>query len=282
MTEEYELSGGILRIHPGMRYVRGQSFAGREDIEKIIIPEGIGFFEEEAFSECPNLTEVSLPEGLVNIGVAAFADCGNLKTVNVPSTVKTIEDGAFLGCGALESISFPGSLEEICDLAFQETGLRAVSVPAGVKRIGEEAFFGCGELRRADVLGVDTLISLNAFGSCYMLTEGFIAPGFPVEESSSAELLYSMLWCSCPDRHSRETSHRAERFIRNNESLVMERVFKYNNIPALEGITERRLLKKENVDSYVRQALELQLPELTAMLLRLKEQLGTTEGEFEL
>ena len=282
MTEDFRLSEGTLLFSDSLRYIKGQQFAGREDIRRVILPPNIGFLEEEIFAECANLEEVVFSEGLVNIGVADFTSCESLKRLVLPSTLRRIEEGAFLSCTSLESILLPEGLEEIADLAFQDTGLTEVSIPASVARIGEEAFFECPKLCRADVLGADTKIGINAFGSNYALIEGFMAPGYPEERSASAELLYTLLWAGCPDRHGPETSARAERFIRSNEALIMERIFKFNNIPALTGLAERHLLSPENIDGYVRQAFSLDSTEITALLLAAKGTGRNTGEEFEL
>jgi len=282
LTNGFQLTEGVLTFAPGTLYIRSQQFAGSEDIVKVIVPEGVGFIEDEAFAECENLREVSLPEGLCSIGVAAFASCGSLTKINLPSTLRSIGDGAFLFCISLSEISFPQGLEEISDLAFQSTGLMRLSIPASVRRIGEEAFFGCEELCHADVLGEDTVIGVNAFGSNYKLISGYIAPGFPGEDSHSAELLYSLLYCSCPERHSEATRLRAEAFIRSRESLVVERVLKMNNIPAVTGLVSRQLLSAHGADEALKSALSAGQTEISALLLRLKSSVHSDEGDFEL
>lgn len=282
MEDNYILSGGTLTVLPEAKYLRAQQFAGREDIEKVIVSPGVGFMEEEVFMECPNLREAELPEGMINIGIAAFANCPVLSRVTLPSTLTQIQDGAFLFCESLTAVTLPERLEEIDALAFQGSGLTAVTVVESVRSIGEEAFFQCDSLVHADVLNPHCSIGENAFGSCYGLQEGYMAPGYPEERSNPAELLYSMLWCSCPDRHSEETCRRAERFIRQRESLVMEKVLKYNNVPALTGLVERGLLDPANIDAYLQTALEEHLTQLSALLLRAKGAGRNTEEEFEL
>lgn len=281
MIKDFEITDGILRVNSSVTYIRSQQFAQRGDFRKVILPAGVGFMEEEAFAECGELEEAELPEGLVNIGVAAFASCEKLRKINVPSTVKQIEQGAFLFCGELSRIELPQGLEVIGELAFQESGLERVSIPPSVTLIGEEAFFGCPALTHIDVLGERTEICQNAFGSDYALLDGYIAPGYPAEDSRSALLLYSLLWCTCPERHTIATCTKAERFIRENEALIMEKVLKLNNIPAMTGLASRKLIKRENIDSYMRLALENGQTEITALLL----QAGggeITDGDFDL
>ena len=282
MTNDFQLIDGVLTIAPGTRYIKSQQFSENPDIRKIIVPDGVGFLEDEAFAECENLEEVILPEGLINISVAAFASCVSLRKINIPSTVKSIEDGAFLFCTSLQSIEFPEALEQIADLSFQESGLERVSIPASVRRIGEEAFFECEGLRHVDVLGEDTVICANAFGGNDNLISGYIAPGYPEENSGPAELLYALLWCSCPDRHKIETSRRAERFIRSQESLIMEWVLKTDNVPAMTGLAQRALLSADCVERSLRETLRSGQTELSALLLKLRSVSTASEEEFEL
>lgn len=282
MTNDFQLTDGVLTIRPGTRYIRSQQFSENPDIRKLIVPEGVGFMEDEAFAECEALEEVILPEGLIGISVAAFASCVSLRSINIPSTVKSIGDGAFLFCTELRELVLPAGLEEISDLAFQGSGLESICVPESVLSIGEEAFFECENLCHADVLGENTRIGLNAFGSNYALHSGYMAPGYPEENSGPAQLLYTLLWCSCPERHKESTSRRAEEFIRGSEGLIMERVLKMNNIPAMTGLAERKLLEPRNVDGYLKTALQEGLTEISALLLRAKGSAGDMEEEFEL
>ena len=282
MTEDFQLVDGLLTIRDGVQYLKSQQFAQNPDIVSVFIPDSVGFMEEEVFAECENLKEVRLPSGLVNIGVATFVSCIRLESIVLPSSIKTIDDGAFLFCEGLKSINLPNGLESILQLSFQNTGLESITIPETVRKIGEEAFFECESLTEVNVLGKNTVIGKNAFGSNYKLIKGYIAPGYPEEDSPPAEMLYSMLWASCPSKHEETTSTRAESFIRNNESLVMERIFKYNNIPALNGISERRLLEPSHIDAYVKTALELGMTEVTALLLKAKGEERNNEGEFDL
>ena len=272
----------MLTFSDNVRYLKSQQFAGRADIRSVIIHPGIGFFEEEVFAECPQLEEVSLPEGIINIGIASFTSCTALKRISIPASVRDIEEGAFLDCESLSQVTLREGLERIADLAFQNCGIEEIRIPSTVGEIGEEAFFECPRLRRADVLGENTIIRQDAFGSNYNLIEGYIAPGYPEEQSAAAELLYTLLWAGCPDRHSERISARASEFIRKNEKLIMERIFKYNNVPAMTGIAGRKLIEPGNIDLYVKQSLELELPEITALLLSAKGRGRNIEEEFEL
>lgn len=282
MTNDYQLNDGVLTVAPGTAYIRSQQFAQRDDIREVIIPQGVGFMEDECFAECPELERVILPEGLINIGPASFADCPKLRSINIPTSVVSIDSGAFIFCGELKSIVLPEGLETVSEYAFQNTGLETVTIPATVRSIGEYGFFSCEELRRADILGADTEIGMDAFGCDPRLVEGYIAPGYPRNADSAAELLFTLLWCSCPERHSAAICARAERFIGEHQSVIMEHILKENNLPAMTTLAQRSLLSARTIEESLEKTLISGQTELTALLLKAKNIVGAQEGEFEL
>ncbi len=267
MTSALAADNGLLTVPEGTRTLPDEAFAGREDIVRAVLPASVERFGEEVFSGCVNLREVALPAGLRELGPAAFVNCAALETAELPPGLESVGDGAFLYCAALRKLTLPETLRRIGAMAFWGSGLEEVSVPAAVEEIGESAFWDCAALRRADVLGGGARIGENAFGSCWSLTEGYMAPGYPERADAPAELLFTLLWCSCPERHGAATAARAERFIRANEALVWERVLKYDNTAAMTGLARRRLLRPENIPGYVRAAAEAGRTELTALLL---------------
>ena len=260
---------GTLYFPEGERAVPLEYMAGREDLRELILPEGVEI-----------------------VGAGAFAECESLCRVSLPRSIRIIESGAFMGCRALSELTFPEGLEEIGEGAFWGCGLRRVSLPRSVKSIGEHAFWENEELRRADVLNSEARLGKDVFGSCYHLREGYIAPGYPPEdavdpsrfcraERGAGELLYSLLWCSCPEKHTAEVTARAEAFIRKNQGLVMEWILRENNTAAMTAIADRQLLDADTVDGYVRAALENRQTELVALLLRAKGQ-RREKDEFDL
>lgn len=282
MTGDYKLSDGVLYIAPGTQYIRSQIYCTKNDVKRIVIPEGVGFMEDECFAECGELESVSLPEGLINIGPAAFADCPSLSEINIPSTVKSIDTGAFFSCTALTSAALPEGLETVSEMAFQESGLESIIIPESVTAIESAAFFSCDNLRHADVLNRNAAIGQDAFGSSYALIEGYIAPGYPECCDPAAELLYTLLWCSCPEKHGEAVCRRAEAFIRAREELIMERVLKYNNIPAMTGLAKRGILSGGIINTALQAALRDGQTEITALLLEAKNAAASAEEEFEL
>ena len=211
---------------------------------------------EGSFVEDPEISSLIIPEGITDIGELAFYGCANLREV-----------------------SFPSSLRYIREEAFGESGITEAMLPAGLELIEEKAFFNCESLRRINVPGISTVVGSDAFGCCDHLHEGFIACGYPEKTRHHEELLYTLLWCSCPEKHTADTSKRAEDFIHKYEELIMEWIIKYNNVPAMSGIASRNLLCG-NISSYIIESNLAGTNEITALLMSIKGH--AEEGEFEL
>ena len=203
----------------------------------------------------------------------------SIVSVVIPEGVTDIGEVAFFGCSSLKQIVFPSTLRSIREEAFGETALTELMFPPGLELIEEKAFFSCEDLRKIDVPGCGTVIGSDAFGCCDLLHEGYIASGFPEGIRHHEELQYTLLWCSCPERHSAETCARAEAFIHKYEDLIMEWVIKYNNIPAMSGISRLGLLNGDT-DRYISDANRAGRSEITALLMSMRG--GFDESEFEL
>lgn len=282
MIKDLIVNDGTLVIPPDLGSIPDSSCAGREDIRRIVFPPTIYSIAPEAFAECTALEEVVFPESFLHVSAAAFLNCTALSRVVLSKNLVSIEEGAFLGCTALKQLQLPDTLESIGEMAFWGSGLEEIVIPQRTERIAENAFWDCAALRRADVLGSSTVIEKNAFGDCPSLTEGYIAPGFPQDESAPAQLLYTLLWCTCPDRHTQQTAERASAFVQAKEDLIMEKIIKTNNTAALAGLVSRKLLDPAHIDEYIRVCAQEGNTELTALLLQEKGSAVRAEEEFEL
>ena len=259
MIKALETNDGTLIIPEGFEQIPESACTGREDIRRVILPQSVYSIGPEAFAECTALEEVVLPDSFLHISAAAFLNCSALTRVKLSRNLQSINEGAFLGCTALKTLDLPNTLEFIGEMAFWNSGLEEIAIPTSVKQISE-----------------------NAFGNCPLLTEGFIAPGYPEDDSPPAQLLYTLLWCSCPQRHSPETAQRAAEFIRQQEGLMMERILKSRNAAALNGIVSQGLLEPSHVDGYIQECAKIGATELTALLLQAKHRTSNMEEEFDL
>ena len=115
--------GAIITVHDGTKIIEKGKYAGRGDIEKVVIPEGVVEISEEAFIFCDQLISVTLPSTLKKIGKSAFQDCVNLSEITIPEGLEKIGDAAFCNCLSLEVPSLPETVK-VGDMAFHHTKVK--------------------------------------------------------------------------------------------------------------------------------------------------------------
>ena len=138
-------------------------FAFCDEIESIVIPEGVVAIGESAFINCYMLKNVSLPEGLEIIGPSAFARCSSIEEIDLPESIKEIEGWAFAGCSSLKKIYLPVGLEKIGSGAFSKCkSLESVVIPDTVTELQARSFEECESLRSIVLgKGIKSLPSIN-------------------------------------------------------------------------------------------------------------------------
>ena len=121
--------------------------AGKKDIKKYIIPEGVTIIAEYAFSECSSLESIVIPNSVTSIVDNAFSRCSSLNSINIPEGVTSIGYSAFSGCSNLESITIPSSVTTIEGRTFLKcSSLESIEISDSVTSIGGYAFYGCSSL----------------------------------------------------------------------------------------------------------------------------------------
>lgn len=96
---------------------------------------------ETDYDDLDNIEKIIIPEGIKRIGSNAFIGCKGLKEVVLPSTLTEIGEKAFQYCSNLEKIKFNNGLETIGHLAFSRTNKKELStIPSSVKFIGKYVF----------------------------------------------------------------------------------------------------------------------------------------------
>ena len=106
----------------------------QNDLNKIIISNGITTINDYAFNGCTNLKEVNLPNSLKYIGSNAFNGCNALEKIILHNGITTIKNYAFYGCNNLKEVYLPKGIETIGNNVFDSTALIFVeeeSCPSG-------------------------------------------------------------------------------------------------------------------------------------------------------
>ncbi len=75
---------------PGGIPIPGEIFRNCENLQSVVIPEGITIIRSEAFAFCPALTSITLPSTIREIAEQAFYSCSSLTTITIPNTVERI------------------------------------------------------------------------------------------------------------------------------------------------------------------------------------------------
>ena len=108
--------------------------AHRDEIQTVIIEEGVTAIADYAFRNCVNLESVSFPAGMNPAAIRP-------QTAQMGATLKTIGEGAFLNCSGLTEITLPASVTDIGDGAFMYcTGLEQITFTGDAPTLGEDCF----------------------------------------------------------------------------------------------------------------------------------------------
>lgn len=160
-------------------------FRGYENLESVIIPEGIRVINHEAFAGCTNLREVTIPSSVRFIVQDAFEDCEKLEKVyicDLEAWLKIDFDGyeanplyyahnLYLNGKQLTDIEIPKLATKIDMYAFcGMSSLKSVTIPFGVTSIDNHAFSGASSLESLIIPCSVTEIGAGAFSGCDKLT----------------------------------------------------------------------------------------------------------------
>lgn len=128
----------VVEVPDGIVEIKDSAFWGwwrsNDNVERVILPEGVKTIGNGAFEYCPSLSEINIPmsvktisasafeqcafeeihisDGVIFIGAEAFAGCSYLREIYIGSGVKEIHSRAFQKCKNLETIYYNGTEEE--------------------------------------------------------------------------------------------------------------------------------------------------------------------------
>jgi len=69
-----------------------------QDIQTVIIEDGVTSIGSYTFYNCNSLTSASIPNSVTSIGSYSFSKCTGLTSITIPNSVTSIGEFAFFGC----------------------------------------------------------------------------------------------------------------------------------------------------------------------------------------
>ena len=143
-----------------------------EEVNDLVIPEGVAGIGNGAFMNCSYLTSVTIPESVNIIGEYAFNNCSEITSISLPTNLSSIGYSAFAHCSGLTNISIPEGITSISEFTFNDcSGLTSIVIPESVTRIGHGAFAECNSLTTITIPNKVTFIDNFAFSYCKNLTD---------------------------------------------------------------------------------------------------------------
>lgn len=165
-------------INEGVTNVGKHAFLLFSKLKDVKIASTVEIIDVAAFEECTALTEITLPEGLKEFGEEAFYGCSSLTSISIPENVTSLPGYIFQGCESLKHIDL-GNVREFGAQAFQYCGFETFEIPDGTKTLSENMFFSCRNIKYIEVPASVEVVESGAFYYCEMDTIKFLGDTFP-------------------------------------------------------------------------------------------------------
>jgi hypothetical protein len=165
-------------INEGVTNVGKHAFLSFSKLKDVKIASTVEIIDVAAFEECTALTEITLPEGLKEFGEEAFYGCSSLTSISIPKNVTYLPGYIFQGCESLKHIDL-GNVREFGAQAFQYCGFETFEIPEGTKTLSENMFFSCRNIKYIEVPASVEVVESGAFYYCEMDTIKFLGDTFP-------------------------------------------------------------------------------------------------------
>ncbi|MBR1392268.1 MAG: leucine-rich repeat protein [Ruminococcus sp.] len=187
-----------LIFEEGIREIYG-SYNLLPNLKKVTLPGSQMYLSWNAFSGCENLEEVILGDGIENISYMAFSGCPKLKKLTVPESVTFIAWNAlegtpfieelrkannglailngilFNGVEAKGDVVIPKTVKVISPYAFIESSLTSVEITGDLEMLPYGTFMNCTQMKKAVIRGnVDGFENMSmGFVEVYDEEEGY-------------------------------------------------------------------------------------------------------------
>ena len=143
-----------------------------EQIQTVVIEDGVTTIGSIAFQDCSQLREVELPDSLTSIHSSAFYRCSALEQIELPSSLTSINSYAFSNCNSLRELIIPDGVSYISNSCFNGcTALEQVELPENAISLESSAFAGCTSLQSITIPDGVKSIQINCFVGCTALKQ---------------------------------------------------------------------------------------------------------------
>ena len=144
----HNIKDGVFVIPKNIVSIESCAFNACDNLETLVLHDGIKFIAPNAFHKCKNLKQVIGLSSLTKMNnFGGFSECVKLDRLVLPETIKVICDSALYGCVGLQSIVIPPSCMMISKQAFANcAGLKYLEIPSTISFIQEDAFKNCDNL----------------------------------------------------------------------------------------------------------------------------------------
>ena len=154
------------------------------EINSIIISDGVTSISADAFYGCSNLTSVTIPDSVTSIGGNAFRGCNSLPSVTLPDSITSVGNKAFYDCASLKKVNIT-SLEAWCNIDFLDSSstpfdlynlylnnqlITDLVIPDTITELKNMVFSSCVSFTSAIIPNSVTTIGRCAFYDCPNLT----------------------------------------------------------------------------------------------------------------
>ena len=185
-------------VHDGQEYrvreIRMEALKDLNNVETIIVEDGIDRIRNYAFSNCTSLKTIVLPASLEIVGENIFVGCNSLRKIILDprceeysnygncliykheTNDKNHEDSiSYQLVAACPATKIPSQVNDISEGAFfYLKGIRQIELPKNLKAIRWAAFAGCSNLMQIELPDSLQQIDGAAFGECNSLTSVYI------------------------------------------------------------------------------------------------------------
>lgn len=157
--------------------VESFAYQGNDDINELVVEDGVTGIGEGAFADCAALKTVTIGADVAMMSTATFQGCTALGRVTFTGAnpVAILKD-CFSGCTALRDMIFPTALEFIGSYAFAGCAFDTLEFPDKVFQFSASCFSGCKTLKRVNIPANMNSIDPTSFEGCDTLSKITVSP----------------------------------------------------------------------------------------------------------